>query len=88
MSKAFTKETEEEAELPDALNTLPRGAKNYITPDGMARLQAELLHYALLNGCKSSRRSLGLQATATDQKMVTISMARNGYARLIGACAF
>ena len=44
MSKAFTKETEEEAELPDALNALPLGAKNYITPDGMARLQAELLH--------------------------------------------
>ena len=44
MSKAFTKETEEEAELPDALNALPRGAKNYITPQGMERLRDEFTH--------------------------------------------
>ena len=44
MSKASTKETEEEAELPDALNALPRGAKNYITPQGMERLRDEFTH--------------------------------------------
>ena len=46
MSKAFTRETdgddddEEEAGLPP----LPAGGKNYITPQGYARLRAELLH--------------------------------------------
>ncbi|MBL6932983.1 MAG: transcription elongation factor GreB [Rhodospirillales bacterium] len=43
MNKAFTKETDGEEELPDAVNSLPKGAKNYITPEGMERLQAELL---------------------------------------------
>jgi transcription elongation factor GreB len=42
MNKAFTKETEEEEELPDAIDSLPSGAKNYITPEGMERLRAEL----------------------------------------------
>ena len=44
MSKAFTKETDpdedEELELPD----LPASGKNYITPQGYARLRGELLH--------------------------------------------
>jgi transcription elongation factor GreB len=44
MNKAFTKETDEEEELPDAINSLPRGAKNYITPEGMDRLREELLY--------------------------------------------
>lgn len=44
MNKAFTKETDQEEELPDAINALPAGAKNYITPDGMERLQDELKH--------------------------------------------
>jgi len=47
MSKAFTKETEPEEVEPDDGPALPRGAKNYITPAGLARLQAELKH---LNG--------------------------------------
>ena len=42
MNKAFTKETEEEEALPDAIDSLPAGAKNYITPEGMERLRAEL----------------------------------------------
>lgn len=43
MSKAFTKETDhEEEELPDAINSLPRGAKNYITPEGIQRLRDDL----------------------------------------------
>ncbi len=44
MSKAFTKETETEEELPDALDSLPVGVKNYITPEGHARLLDELRH--------------------------------------------
>ena len=45
MNKAFTKETDaEDDELPDAINALPTGAKNYITPEGMQRLQDELLN--------------------------------------------
>ncbi len=44
MSKAFTKETETEEELPDALDSLPVGIRNYITPEGYARLLDELRH--------------------------------------------
>ncbi len=42
MSKAFTKETEAEELEPDEGPALPVGAKNYITPEGMARLREEL----------------------------------------------
>jgi transcription elongation factor GreB len=46
VSKAFTKESDtnddaDEIETPDAL---PAGAKNYITPQGLTRLQDELRH--------------------------------------------
>lgn len=42
MSKAFTKETDaEEPELEEA-ESLPAGARNLITPAGLARLQSEL----------------------------------------------
>ncbi len=44
MNKAFTKETDAEEELPEAVNALPAGVKNYITPEGMQRLQDELTH--------------------------------------------
>ena len=45
MSKAFTKETDQDDddELPGG-PALPAGGKNYITPAGHARLRAELLH--------------------------------------------
>ena len=44
MSKAFTKETEpEDLEIEEA-DSLPAGFKNYIPPDGLVRLQAELKH--------------------------------------------
>ncbi len=42
MSKAFTKETDDEVEPGEAAAALPGGVKNYITPDGFARLQEEL----------------------------------------------
>jgi len=41
MNKAFVKETETEDELPEEAESLPRGMKNYITPAGFARLEAE-----------------------------------------------
>jgi transcription elongation factor GreB len=41
MSKAFTKETETEAEFDDELPALSAGIKNYITPDGFRRLEDE-----------------------------------------------
>ena len=46
MSKAFTKETENEddEELPDIPDSLPLGAKNYMTPQGHAALVDELKH--------------------------------------------
>ena len=46
MSKAFTKESDGDGEEdpPEAEVALPRGAKNYMTPAGHARLEAELRH--------------------------------------------
>ena len=45
MSKAFTKETDDDGEgdEPDAGVALPVGAKNYMTPSGFTRLRDELL---------------------------------------------
>ena len=44
MSKAFTKESDNEldGDLPDEPDPLPAGLKNYITPDGLVRLRGEL----------------------------------------------
>jgi transcription elongation factor GreB len=69
MSKAFTRETDAEADDDGeaALPPLPAGGKNYITPQGYARLRAELLqlmdderpkvveavHWAAKNGDRS-----------------------------------
>ncbi|MEM8827028.1 MAG: transcription elongation factor GreB [Pseudomonadota bacterium] len=46
MSKAFKRENDDDqAELPpEAPDALPRGAKNYITPEGHQRLKDELRH--------------------------------------------
>jgi len=41
MSKAFTKETEPEEDFEDEIPALPAGTKNYITPEGLRRLQDE-----------------------------------------------
>jgi transcription elongation factor GreB len=47
MSKAFVKETDDDAaELPDEAPAIPAGVKNYMTPDGHRRLQAELRRLA------------------------------------------
>jgi transcription elongation factor GreB len=43
MSKAFTKETDEEEADVEQPEPLPPGVKNYITPAGFARLRDELL---------------------------------------------
>jgi transcription elongation factor GreB len=43
MSKAFTRETDTEDEE-DVAAPLPAGGRNYITPEGYARLRGELLH--------------------------------------------
>ena len=68
MSKAFTRESDaEDEELESALPAIPAGSKNYITPQGYARLRAELLqlideerpkvvevvHWAASNGDRS-----------------------------------
>ena len=44
MSKAFTKESDDgdEDDLPEEMGGLPIGAKNYMTPEGFARLRSEL----------------------------------------------
>jgi len=45
MSKAFTKESDgdDEDDLPDDVSGLPAGAKNYMTPQGFARMREELM---------------------------------------------
>ncbi len=68
MSKAFTRETDsDDDEEGDSLPALPAGGKNYMTPQGYARLRAELLqlidderpkvvdvvHWAASNGDRS-----------------------------------
>jgi transcription elongation factor GreB len=68
MNKAFTRETDsEEDDESGALPPLPAGGKNYITPQGYARLRAELVelldverpkvvevvHWAASNGDRS-----------------------------------
>lgn len=67
MSKAFTRETDQDDEEDTALPSLPQGTRNYMTPAGYARLRAELLdlidnerpqvvevvHWAASNGDRS-----------------------------------
>lgn len=43
MSKAFTRESDNDEDDEAQLPALPAGGKNYITPDGYARLRAELM---------------------------------------------
>jgi transcription elongation factor GreB len=42
MSKAFTRETEDDADLPDVAPTVPPGVKNYMTPRGHREMHDEL----------------------------------------------
>src|ERR1700756_3764940 len=42
MSKAFVKETDDEADLPDEPPAIPPGIKNYMTPEGHRHMQDEL----------------------------------------------
>jgi transcription elongation factor GreB len=46
MSKAFLRESDlpDTPDLPPLVSPLPPGAKNYLTPDGKRRLEAELTH--------------------------------------------
>ena len=67
MSKAFTRETDQDDDDDIGLPALPAGTRNYITPAGYARLRAELLdlidnerpkvvevvHWAASNGDRS-----------------------------------
>jgi transcription elongation factor GreB len=41
MNIAFTRETETEEALPEFVDALPPGMKNYMTPEGVARLKDE-----------------------------------------------
>ncbi len=44
MSKAFTRETEEDDDGLPALPSIPAGSKNYLTPAGYRRLKEEYMH--------------------------------------------
>ena len=41
MRKPFSKKSGGQQDFPEALNALPEGVKNYITPDGIKRLRDE-----------------------------------------------
>ena len=51
MSKAFTKETDRDEDLPEISAPLPPGGKNYLTPGGHARLQEELHQFFVAIQC-------------------------------------
>lgn len=67
MSKAFTRESDQDDDDDIALPSLPQGARNYMTPTGYARLRAEwfalmdderpkivdIVHWAASNGDRS-----------------------------------
>ncbi len=67
MSKAFTKETDHDDDDDNVMPAMPAGVKNYITPQGYARLRGELMqlideerprivetvHWAASNGDRS-----------------------------------
>ncbi|CAA7621624.1 transcription elongation factor GreB [Magnetospirillum sp. UT-4] len=42
MSKAFTKESDGDDDLPEGVSAIPKGSPNYVTPAGFRRLQDEL----------------------------------------------
>ncbi len=44
MSKAFTRETDDDDDDEVSLPAIPAGTKNYITPEGYRRLKAEYMH--------------------------------------------
>ena len=44
MSKAFTRETEDDGDEPSSLPAIPAGTKNYITPAGYRRLKEEYMY--------------------------------------------
>jgi transcription elongation factor GreB len=44
MSKAFTKESDDDEDELAPLPAIPAGSKNYMTPEGYRRLKAEYLH--------------------------------------------
>ena len=46
MSKAFVKESDDEAEAPEVAPAVPLGVKNYMTPEGYRRMQDELRRLA------------------------------------------
>ena len=50
MSKAFTKETDDDDDDSPGLPPLPPGTKNYITPAGYRRLRQELPRPYRANG--------------------------------------
>ena len=63
MARAFTKESDNEDvndPLPEPIDVLPRGVKNYITPPGAARLKERL------NRLVNAERPLALETAGPD----------------------
>ena len=88
MSKAFTKEFEEEADFEDEIPLLPAGTKNYITPEGLQRLQDEFAQLQKSSVPKPSRRCPGPRAMATGRKMATIFTPSGACGRSTDECGF
>ena len=90
MSKAFTKETDNDSDDADAVGVaaLPPGVKNYITPLGYAHLRAELKELVEQERPKLSKLFTGQQVMVTVQKMGTISTAKSACVKLIVVSGF
>jgi len=88
MSKAFVKESDDEAELPDGSPVVPAGFKNYMTPRSHRHMQDELRQLLRVERPKV----VEIVAWAADQRRPVgkrrLHLRRAASARSIAASAF
>jgi hypothetical protein len=87
MSKAFVKETDDEADLPDEPPAIPAGIKNYMTREGHRRHQDELRQLLRVERPKVVETVAWAAGTATGLRTATTSTASAACARLIDVSA-
>jgi len=88
MSKAFTKETESEADFEDEIPALPAGTKNYITPEGLRRLQDEFAQLQKTERPKTVETVAWAAGNGDRSRMAIIFTASGACAKSTGACGF
>ena len=88
MNKAFTKESEAEVDFEDEIPALPAATKNYITPEGLQRLQDEFAQLQKIERPKAVETVSWAAAMATGRKMATIFTASGVCERSTDECGF